>query len=105
MKRATMVLAGLLPLVVGCETTGATLDPLGSPKKQPREPEVSYDSDYKVQTGVICRELSGQLNIRDSQGTARGIRCLQVGEGELSGCLKWGGEGAGYSYQSAGCSK
>jgi len=88
-------------LSVGC----AALDPLGSPQLQPRDPEAGYSGDFPVQSGIICRDLTGQATVRDISGTAQGIRCLQVGDGPLPGCLKWGGDGAGYSYQSEGCLK
>lgn len=99
--RVSILLIVMAPvgLSVGC----AALDPLGSPRLQKRDPEGVYSADYAIQAGVVCRELTGQAQVQGVQGTGRGIRCLQVGDSPLPGCLKWGGDGAGYSYQSEGC--
>ncbi len=96
----------LLPLVLVALTGCASLDPLGSPKLQARDPEVTYTPDFPVQSGVICREVTGQANVRgEVNGTVRGVRCQKIGTKDLEGCLKWGGEGAGFSYESPGCNK
>lgn len=95
-----------LLLVLVALTGCASVDPLGSPKLQARDPEMTYSPDFPVQSGIICREVTGQADIQGGvKGTVRGVRCQKIGEKDLEGCLKWGGEGAGFSYRSPGCDK
>lgn len=91
------IILTVLVLLGGC----AAIDPLGSPQLQEREEGTVYSGDYPTEAGVICRELVGQASVRDINGTARGVRCLKVGNEPFPGCLQWEFPGGGY--QSEGC--
>lgn len=93
----------LMAILLGSLTGCAALDPLGSPKLQQRDPNATYTPDYPTRAGIICRELNGTATVRDVQGAGRGFRCMKVGSEDMQGCFKWGGAGAGFSYESPGC--
>ena len=84
-----------LMLLTGC----ASLDPLGSVVRDPETGE----RDLEPTAGVVCRELTGRVSAQPVDASGRGLRCLEIGNATLQGCLRWGGDGAGFSYESAGC--
>ena len=80
----------------GCTLLPSSGDPLGSPAKG-----VKGEADYKVVSGVICREGSGNADYRGTDGSIAGARILYVGEEKDEGCFRC--EGRGYEYESAAC--
>lgn len=84
----------LIVILTGC----AGLDPLGSPAQHPETGE----RDYTTRGGVICRELTGNVQgagFGDAHGG--GFRCLDVGENAPEGCIQY--NDGRFSYTSPGC--
>lgn len=90
-----MISVSVLALVSGC----ASIDPLGSPAKNPE----TGQADYPTRGGIICREIMGGLEgVEYVNAQGQGFRCLDVGEQSIEGCVTY--DDGRFSYKSAGCS-
>lgn len=91
MKYTSLILA---ISISGC----ASVDPLGSPAKDPE----TGQADYPTRGGVICRELVGTINAEQyAQAQGAGFRCLDIGESGIEGCVQY--DDGRFSYTSKGC--
>ncbi len=68
--------------------TGCASDPLGQV------------GDHTASGGVICRNISGNVNTTAGDGQGTGFRCLDLGP--IDGCVRY--DNGQFEYESAACS-
>ncbi len=89
------ILALFAALLAGC----AGMDPLGS-----LEPGKDQETAaLTARGGVICREITGQLDTGPASGYGAGFRCLDIGEEPVQGCMTY--STGRFAYTSPGCTE